>query len=254
MSAVAATRFEGARAVVTGAASGIGRATALLLLERGASVVAADRDEAGLAIVLAAGAEACVCDVTEPADRARLAGAAGPGCTHLVNAAGIIRLSALDSVSEDDWERVMGVNAKALFFLCQLMVPRMPAGGAVVNVASSAGKTGSTHEAAVYGASKAAVLSVTRSFAHAYAAQGVRVNAVCPGLVDTPMNDVVLEGIAPLRGVGPGELGGSRVAAVPLGRVATPLEVAEVIAFLLSGAASYMTGQSINVTGGLITW
>jgi NAD(P)-dependent dehydrogenase (short-subunit alcohol dehydrogenase family) len=250
----AATGLEGTRAVVTGAASGIGRATALLLLERGASVVAADRDESGLAAAVAAGAEACVCDVTEPADRARLADAAGRSCSRLVNAAGIIRLSALGDVSEDDWERVMGVNAKALFFLCQRLVPRLPAGGAVVNVASSAGKTGSTHEAAVYGASKAAVLSLTRSFAHAYAARGVRVNAVCPGLVDTPMNDAVIEGIAPLRGVEPGELGGSRIAAVPLGRVADPREVAEVIVFLLSGSASYMTGQSVNVTGGLITY
>ncbi len=254
MSVADPTRLDGTRAIVTGAASGIGRATALLVLERGASVVAADRDEAGLAAAVAAGAEACVCDVTAPADRTRLADAAGPALDHLVNAAGIISLSALEDVSEDDWEGVMGVNAKALFFLCQLVVPRLRPGGAVVNVASGAGKTGSTHEAAGYGASKAAVLSLTRSFAHAHAARGVRVNAVCPGLVDTPMNDVVLAGIAPLRGVEPEVLGDSRVAAVPLGRVADPREVAEVVAFLLSGATSYMTGQSVNVTGGMITY
>jgi len=87
----------------------------------------------------------------------------------------------LGAVSEDDWDRIMAVNAKALFFLCQAFVPRLQPGGAVVNVASGAGKTGSTHEAAVYSASKAAVLSATRSFAHAYAGRGVRVNAVCPG-------------------------------------------------------------------------
>ena len=242
------------RAVVTGAASGIGRATALLLLERGATVVAADRDEPGLAVVADAGAEPVVCDVTEPADRARLVDAAGPACDHLVNAAGIIRLATLAAVSEDDWERVMAVNAKALFFLCQAFVPRLQPGGAVVNVASGAGKTGSTHEAAVYGASKAAVLSMTRSFAHAYAGRGVRVNAVCPGLIDTPMNDVVIDGIAPLRGVEPEEYGRSRLSAVPLGRLADPREVAEVIAFLLSNASSYMTGQSVNVTGGMITY
>ena len=247
-------RLAGARAVVTGAASGIGRATVLVLLERGASVVAADRDARGLAIVADAGAEQVVCDVTDPADRARLVDAAGLACRHVVNAAGIIRVAALDAVSEDDWERIMAVNAKALFFLCQAFAPRLQPGGAVVNVASSAGKTGSTHEAAVYGASKAAVLSVTRSFAHAYAGKGVRVNAVCPGLIDTPMNDVVLEGIAPLRGTGVDEYARSRIGLVPLGRLADPREVAEVIVFLLSDAASYMTGQSVNVTGGMITY
>jgi len=242
------------RAVVTGAASGIGRATALLLLERGANVVAADRDETGLAVVADAGAEPVVCDVTDPADRARLAVAAGPACDCLVNAAGIIRLAVLDAVSEGDWDRIMAVNAKALFFLCQAFIPRLQPGGAVVNVASGAGKTGSTHEAAVYSASKAAVLSATRSFAHGYAGRGVRVNAVCPGLIDTPMNDVVIDGIAPLRGVEPDEYGRARLGAVPLGRLADPREVAEVIAFLLSDAASYMTGQSVNVTGGMITY
>ena len=242
------------RAVVTGAASGIGRATALLLLERGANVVAADRDETGLAVVADAGAEPVVCDVTDPADRARLAVAAGPACDCLVNAAGIIRLAALDAVSEGDWDRIMAVNAKALFFLCQAFIPRLQPGGAVVNVASGAGKTGSTHEAAVYSASKAAVLSATRSFAHGYAGRGVRVNAVCPGLIDTPMNNVVIDGIAPLRGVEPDEYGRARLGAVPLGRLADPREVAEVIVFLLSDAASYMTGQSVNVTGGMITY
>jgi NAD(P)-dependent dehydrogenase (short-subunit alcohol dehydrogenase family) len=242
------------RAVVTGAASGIGRATALLLLERGATVVAADRDEDGLAVVAEAGAEPVVGDVTDPADRARLVDAAGPACDHLVNAAGVIRLVPLAAVSDEDWERVMAVNAKALFFLCQAFVPRLRQGGAVVNVASGAGKTGSTHEAAVYGASKAAVLSLTRSFAHAYASSGVRVNAVCPGLVETPMNDVVIQGIAPLRGLAPEEYGRARLDAVPLGRLADAREVAEVIAFLLSDASSYMTGQSVNVTGGMITY
>jgi NAD(P)-dependent dehydrogenase (short-subunit alcohol dehydrogenase family) len=242
------------RAVVTGAASGIGRATALLLLERGVDVIAADRDEKGLAVAADAGATPVVCDVTSGTDRAGLLDAAEPGCDYLVNAAGIIRLTRLDAVSEDEWERIMAVNAKALFFLCQAFAPRLRQGGAIVNVASGAGKTGSTHEAAVYGASKAAVLSVTRSFAHAHARRGVRVNAVCPGLIDTPMNDVVIDGIAPLRAIESEEYGRARLAAVPLGRLADPREVAEVIAFLLSDASSYMTGQSVNVTGGMITY
>lgn len=98
------------------------------------------------------------------------------------------------------------------------------------------------------------MLLVTRSFAHAYAARGVRVNAVCPGLIDTPMNDVVIDGIAPLRGLEPDAYGRARLATVPLGRLADPREVADVIAFLLSDASSYMTGQSVNVTGGMITY
>jgi NAD(P)-dependent dehydrogenase (short-subunit alcohol dehydrogenase family) len=251
---VSGTALAGARAVVTGAASGIGRATVLVLLERGANVVAADRDAAGLAVVADAGAEPVVCDVADPRDRGRLVDAAGPSCCYLVNAAGIIRLTPLDAVTEDHWDAIMGVNARALFFLTQAFAARLQPGGAIVNVASGAGKTGSTHEAAVYGASKAAVLSLTRSFAHACAGQGVRVNAVCPGLVDTPMNDVVLEGIAPLRGIETDEYARSRIANVPLGRLADPREVAEVIVFLLSDAASYMTGQSVNVTGGMITY
>ena len=241
------------RAVVTGAASGIGRACVDLLLERGIAVVAADRDERGLDTV-APDAERVVCDVTDAEDRSRLLETAGPSCRYLVNAAGIIRLTRLSEVGEDDWDAIMGVNARALFFLTQAFGAQVADGGAIVNVSSSAGKTGSTHEAAVYGASKAAVLSLTRSFAHAWAARNIRVNAVCPGVVDTPMNDVVVGGIAPLRGVDPDELARSRVASVPLGRMAAPREVAEVIVFLLSDAASYMTGQSVNVTGGLVTY
>jgi NAD(P)-dependent dehydrogenase (short-subunit alcohol dehydrogenase family) len=242
------------RALVTGAASGIGRATTLLLLERGHAVVAADRDEDGLAVVVDAGAEPLVCDVADRGSRARLLEAVGPSCRYLVNAAGVIRLTPLDAVDESDWDTIMSVNARALFFLTQELGTRLESGGAVVNVASGAGKTGSTHEAAVYGASKAAVLSLTRSFAHAWARRGVRVNAVCPGLVDTPMNDVVIEGIAPLRGLDSGDLAHNRLGMVPLGRLADAREVAEVIAFLLSDAASYMTGQSVNVTGGMITY
>ena len=238
--------------IITGAASGIGRATARRLLADGRPVLAVDRDAAGLEALAAEGAETLAADVTDAADRRRIADAVEPA--GLVNAAGVIRLLPIDDVAEDDWDAVMAVNARALFFLTQEVGRRLGDGGAVVNVASGAGKTGSTVEAAVYSASKAAVLSMTRTFAHAWAKRGVRVNAVCPGVIETPMNDVVLDGIAAARGIDRGEVERARAAAIPMGRAAPPEEVASVIAFLLSADASYMTGQGVNVTGGMITY
>ena len=238
--------------IITGAASGIGRATARRLLADGRTVLAVDRDAAGLEALAAEGAETLTADVTDAADRRRIADAGEPA--GLVNAAGVIRLLPIDDVAEDDWDAVMAVNARALFFLTQEVGRRLGEGGAVVNVASGAGKTGSTVEAAVYSASKAAVLSMTRTFAHAWAKRGVRVNAVCPGVIETPMNDVVLDGIAAARGIDRGEVEHARAAAIPMGRAAPPEEVASVIAFLLSADSSYMTGQGVNVTGGMITY
>jgi NAD(P)-dependent dehydrogenase (short-subunit alcohol dehydrogenase family) len=172
----------------------------------------------------------------------------------LVNAAGIIRLSAIADVSEDDWDAIHAVNVRAVFFLLQALADVLEAGAAVVNVASIAGKTGSTVEAAAYSASKAALLSVTRTYAHAWARRGVRVNAVCPGVVETPMNDVVIEGVARARGLSPAAIEEARREAIPLGRTASADEVARVIAFLLSDDAGYMTGQAVNVSGGLVTY
>jgi NAD(P)-dependent dehydrogenase (short-subunit alcohol dehydrogenase family) len=238
--------------VVTGAASGIGRATALHLLATGTRVVAVDLDEPGLAAAAGAGAEPLVADVTSPEGRRAIA--AVDDLTGLVNAAGVIRLSRIADVSEEDWDTIHAVNARAVFFLLQAIEDALPEQGSVVNVASVAGKTGSTVEAAAYGASKAALLSLTRTFAHAWAPRGVRVNAVCPGVVETPMNRVVLDGIARARGVTVESIERARRDAIPLGRTASADEVARVIAFLLSADAGYMTGQAVNVSGGLVTY
>jgi NAD(P)-dependent dehydrogenase (short-subunit alcohol dehydrogenase family) len=130
----------------------------------------------------------------------------------------------------------------------------MPAGGSIVNVSSASAKFAVTTEVAAYAMTKAAVLSLTRSFAYAFAASGVRVNAVCPGIIDTPMQDRVLEELSASRGVSVEALSAGRLGQIPLGRSGSPDECAAVIWFLLSGDSRYLTGQSINVTGGWVTW
>ena len=247
--------FQRATCLVTGAASGIGRAVTEILLERGAGVVANDLNEDRLADVLARGATAAPGDLTDAAGLQRvIETATSAGVTHLVNAAGIIELRQIEDVDEAMYDRIFAINARALFFLSQALCPVLPDGGAVVNVSSTAAKTGTTLETAVYAATKAAVLSITRSFAFQYAERGVRVNAVCPGIIDTPMQDKVLADIAAQRDIIAQELDAARLSMVPLGRAATPRECADIMVFLLSDAARYMTGQAVNVSGGLVTW
>jgi NAD(P)-dependent dehydrogenase (short-subunit alcohol dehydrogenase family) len=240
------------RVVVTGAASGIGKGVALLLLERGAQVVAVDMSESALGELEAAGAETVVCDVTRPGDRAGLLALAGDA-DGLVNAAGIIRLLPVSEVTEEDWDAILDVNVKALFFLARDLGARMSEGGSIVNLSSVAGKNNATTEALVYGTSKAAVLAITRGLAHWFGPAGVRVNAILPGITDTPMQDKVLREIASVRNTTPEALHEARLAGVPLQRRGCePREMAEAILFLLSTAASYMTGQALAVDGGLV--
>jgi NAD(P)-dependent dehydrogenase (short-subunit alcohol dehydrogenase family) len=239
------------RAVVTGAASGIGEAVARRLLAEGVEVVGVDRDEAGLARLAARGARTLAVDLARPEDRARVVEAADGG-DYLVNAAGIIRLQPIFETTLDDWRDIFAVNAEAVFFLCQAVGPRLRPGGAIVNLSSTSAKVSSTTEAAIYAASKAAVVSITRSFAYALASRPVRVNAVCPGITDTPMQDRVLEDVARIRGTTFDELSQARLASVPLGRTSSPDECAGLIRFLLSEESGYMTGQAVNFSGGLV--
>jgi NAD(P)-dependent dehydrogenase (short-subunit alcohol dehydrogenase family) len=236
------------RAVVTGAASGIGRATASRLVREDVSVLAVDLREPALE-----GTESFVCDLAEPADRERLI-EASHGVDYLVNAAGVIELKPIWEFTVADWRRIQTVNAESTFFLCQGIGPHMPSGAAIVNLSSSSAKLATTLEASVYAASKATILSITRSFAYALAPRGVRVNAICPGIVDTPMQDKVLDEVAVARGLTREQLEEARTRMVPLGRVSSADECAALIWFLLADESAYMTGQAINWTGGMVMW
>lgn len=245
---------EGKRAVVTGAASGIGQAVVRRLLAEGASVVAVDINEAGLAPVVALGAEPCVASVADEAGRAAIGEAAGPEIDHLVNAAGILFVKSIWEVSLAEWQRLYAVNVEGTFFLTQLLGQRIRSGGAIVNLSSSSAKLATTVEVAPYSSSKACVLGITRSFAYVLAPRNVRVNAICPGIIDTPMQDKVLEVVAPLRNTTVAELSVNRLRAVPLGRAASADECAGVIWWLLSDEAAYITGHAMDHTGGLVMW
>jgi NAD(P)-dependent dehydrogenase (short-subunit alcohol dehydrogenase family) len=242
-------RFEGKRAVVTGAASGIGRATAELLRDEGAAVLGVDRNRELLATL--EGCEHLVSDLST-LDGVQRVIAAAEQPDLLVNAAGVLLLRSLDEVDEAAFDTQIAINLKALFFLSQTLVPRIRPGGAVVNLSSSSAQTGSTLEAAIYAATKAAVLSLTRAFAHANAARNVRVNAIVPGIVDTPMQEAVLDQVAVIRGVARDQLAQDRLKPVPLGRSSSAQECAALIAFLLSDDANYLTGQTIDWSGGML--
>jgi NAD(P)-dependent dehydrogenase (short-subunit alcohol dehydrogenase family) len=237
--------FAGRRAVVTGAAGGIGRATAELLLERGASLVACD-----VASFELDRAEVLVADLATAAGRAALVTAAG-ACDHLAITHGIVRPKPIADTTEDDWDAILNVNAKSIYFLCQAFGTLLRDGGSIVLLSSVSARSAASQEQSVYCASKAAVSSITRSFAHAYASRGIRVNAVLPGIVDTPMQERFLAAAAQARGTTPEALHEARLSLVPLGRTSPPRECAETIVWLLSPTAGYLTGQQIAADGGL---
>lgn len=243
------------RAVITGAASGIGRACAELLLQRGHDVLAVDLQAAALEALRAAGAEVLAADLSTPEGRTATIGAAtARPVDWLVNAAGVILLRPILEVALDEYRHVFSTNAESTFFLCQGVGGSLRDGGAIVNFSSPSAKVAATAEAAVYAATKAAISAMTRSFAAAFAPRRIRVNAISPGITDTPMQERVLREVSSLRGISYQELAEARLRTVPAGRSAPPSEIAGVVAWLLSDEAGYMTGQVINVDGGMVTW
>jgi 3-oxoacyl-[acyl-carrier protein] reductase len=254
--------LSGQVAIVTGAGRGIGRATALELAQMGADIVVAELDREGAertaAEVKGLGRRVSVVrtdvtsreDLTTMADRAR---AEFGRIDVLVNNAGIYRAAAPLDITEEHWDAIMNVNAKAVFFATQAVLPTMIAQkrGAIVSLASMAGKIGNRNNLP-YNASKAAVISMTKSLALAHAADGIRVNCVCPGFVETDMWAYVSREQGKLMGLTPEEFTRQRASQVPLGRMERPEDVASVIGFLVSSKSGYMTGQALSVDGGLV--
>jgi len=244
---------EHRRGIVTGAASGIGQAVVRRMLREGVDVIAVDIAADKLEALKGPNCTPFAADLSDPEARAQLADMAD-GADYLVNSHGIILIKPILEITLDDWRRVQTVNAESIFFLCQKIGPRLKPGGAIVNLSSSSAKFATTVEVAAYAASKTTILSITRSFAYALASRPVRVNAILPGIVDTPMQEAVLQTVAPMRGTSRDEFSAARNKSVPLGRGSSPDECAKLIWFLLSDEASYMTGQAVNFTGGHITW
>lgn len=241
----------GHRALVTGAGSGIGLATAELLGRHGAAVALLDRRPDALSEAASrVGGTAVIADVGDPgsvAEGVRAASRAlGGPIDVLVNAAGIYRIAPLLELDSTGWDEVLDVNLRGSFLVAAEVVRDLVAagtGGAVVNVASIAALVADDVEpAAHYNASKAGVIALTKQMAVEWAAHGVRANAVCPGVIDTPM----------LRMMDDPEAGRAYLdSRVPLGRLGRPEEVAAVIGFLTSDAASYVTGTVVAVDGGV---
>ena len=236
-------RFAGKVAIVTGGASGIGAATVARLASEGARVMVADMQEP------AAGSSDAVrfqrTDVTSPAAVKALVDAtiaAFGQLDILVNNAGTGAMATTPDMELGEWERVFAVNSTAVFLGCHEAIPHMRTrGGAIVNTASISGLLGD-YAMAAYNASKGAVVNYTRALALECAPYGIRVNAVGPGLVATPMASA---------GIADPVDRDYWFSAIPLGRAARPEDIAAVIAFLASDDASYMTGANIPVDGGV---
>ncbi|HVU35668.1 MAG TPA: SDR family NAD(P)-dependent oxidoreductase [Opitutaceae bacterium] len=263
MSATPASPFTGKTVVITGAASGFGQASAQQFAAAGARIIGIDIDAARLSAAMTAlppppagrrPHRSLVCDLRPAEAAARvIADAAGDGdpLDILVNSAGVCHFNTTGGITPAEWDEVLEIDLRALFFLSVAFAERIdPArGGRIVNLGSNAGRKGRALSAH-YAAAKAGVASLTESLALAYGSRNVTANTVCPAVVLTPLWEQSFRELTAITGKMPADLVAGWTNATPLKRLGTPEDVANLIVFLASDRAAFITGQTINVCGG----
>ncbi len=242
-------RLAGKRAVVTAAAQGIGRASAEMFVREGAHVIATDVNGDGLAAL--AGCDPRQLDVTDTQAIAALAAAAGP-VDILFNCAGIVHGGTVLECTSEDWSRAFEVNVTAMFEMIRAFIPGMleRGHGSIVNMSSVASSVTGVPNRFAYGASKAAVIGLTKSIAVDFVARGIRCNAICPGTVDSPSLQGRIRTQASASGAAEADVRAQFEKRQPMGRLGRPEEIAALAVYLASDESAFTTGTVAVVDGG----